>query len=326
MIKLTQYYIALNFLFLILGTLSFNGQDIRYKELERRYKNLLNNAQISIVGIVTDTDNIMLKDVDLEIDFCRPKNVWRTESEMLHDSMKINNCFSIQKKHYTSVSISFYKKGYYTQNVILYTGKKVNESDSALQTQFHVKLRKIGTLANLIKFDERIKYNVKSNNQSVCDLTKLEAGNLSIEVFPLGNLVPLKKYVFLDFDRDKQGAIIYERNNGRGSHAPAPKTYFLNFVSSNPSDGFILVDEENMSIKDLSFLTEAPQKNYATKKLVIPYRIDRRYYFYIRCGNYYGKGVIKNIGARNGTFNHDYSLRIEILFNSQSGNLNLRSL
>ena len=295
MIKLTQYYIALNFLFLILGTLSSNGQDIRYKELERRYKNLLNNARISIVGIVTDTDNVMLKDVDLEIDFCRPKNVWRTESEMLHDSMKINNCFSIQKKHYTSVSISF-------------------------------KLRKIGTLANLIKFDERIKYNVKSNNQSVCDLTKLEAGNLSIEVFPLGNLVPLKKYVFLDFDRDKQGAIIYERNNGRGSHAPAPKTYFLNFVSSNPSDGFILVDEENMSIKDLSFLTEAPQKNYATKKLVIPYRIDRRYYFYIRCGNFYGKGVIKNIGARNGTFNHDYSLRVEILFNSQSGNLNLRSL
>ena len=98
--RLSRCYTALNLVFLILTTPSINGQDIRYKELEKEYKNTLNNARINIAGIVTDTDNNTLKNVDLVISFCRPKNVWGTDSEMLRDSMKINDSFSIQKKHY----------------------------------------------------------------------------------------------------------------------------------------------------------------------------------------------------------------------------------
>ena len=327
MAKFSSRCIALFLAFLISGVVAMwaSATDSRIEILKSMHEERLKNANIDIVGVVTDMDNKKLDGVSLVVTFSRPRNVWGTDSEMLRDSMKINDSFSIQKSHYTSVSLSFYKEGYHSQNIVLYTGKKANESDSAVQTKFHVKLRKIGTLAKLIKFDERIKYDIKSNNQSVCDLTKLEAGNLRNEVFPLGNPIRLKKYIYLDFVRDQQGNIIYEKNNGRGIHAPAPETYLLKFISSDPSDGFIPADE-NTPIKDLSFLTDAPQKEYTAKQLIIPYKNDRRYYFYIRCGNFYGKGVIANIGARNGAFNHDYSLFVEILFNQNSGDLNLRSL
>lgn len=323
--RLAKYYIILFFsiLFFSISHLVC-GQDSRYEEMKKIHRDRLNNARIDITGIVTDTEDVRLDNVDLRIEFRRPKNFWATHSEWLNETMKINGSFSIRKEHYTSVTIRFYKDGYFSEEITLYTGKKADARDSAIQSHFHIKLRKIGTLAKLIEFDERIKYDVKSNNQSVCDLTKLETGNLRNEVFPLGNPIRLKKYIYLDFERDKQGNIIYEENNGRGIHAPAPKTYLLKFVSSDPSDGFIPIDE-NTPIKDLSYLTDAPQKEYTAKELVIPYKNDRRYYFYIRCGNYYGKGVVANIGARNDAFDHDYSLLVEILINQKNGDMNLRS-
>ena len=298
------------FLSLSLAPLA-NAGETRYEILKKTYENRLNDADIHIVGKITDIDNNELENVSLQIEFIRPKDVWATESERLCDTQKVNGKFLIQKKNYTAVSITFIKDGYRSQNITFYTGKKTDEPDSARQTQYHIKLRKIGVLAKLIKFDERIEYNIKDHSQSICNLSKLADGKLGKEVINLGNPITLKKYLYLDFDRNKQGEIIYEKDNGRGIHAPAPKTYLLSFVSSDPLDGFILIDEK-MPVKDFSFLTDAPLKNYATKKLIIPYNLDKRYYFYIKCGKFYGKGVIKNIGARNGAFSHEYSLLVEI--------------
>lgn len=324
LITLHCFIFNLVFLSLLLAPLA-NAGETRYEILKKTYENRLNDADIHIVGRITDIDNNELENVFLEIEFIRPKNVWATESERLCDSRKVNGKFLLQKKNYTAVSITFIKDGYRSQNITFYTGKKTDEPDSARQTQYHIKLRKIGILAKLIKFDERIEYNIKDHSQSICNLSKLADGKLGNEVINLGNPITFKKYLYLDFDRNKQGEIIYEKDNGRGIHAPAPKTYLLNFVSSDPSDGFILIDEKT-PVKDFSFLTDAPLKNYTTKKLIIPYNPDKRYYFYIRCGKFYGKGVIKNIGARNGAFSHEYSLLVEILFNQKPGDINLNSL
>ena len=66
--RLTHCYTVLNLVFLILSTPSINGQDIRYKELEKDYKNTLNNARIDITGIVTDTEDVRLDNVQSKVE------------------------------------------------------------------------------------------------------------------------------------------------------------------------------------------------------------------------------------------------------------------
>ena len=144
---------------------------------------------------------------------------------------------------------------------------------------------------------------------------------MNCEIVPLGDPVPLQKYICSDFVRDDQGEIIFGKKNGRGIHSPAPETYLLRLVSPDQKDGFILVEEP---VKDCTYLTDAPQDGYNAKELVIPYENDRNYYFYIRCGKFYGKGVIQNLDARNGTY-HYYGFYVEIFFNRKVGDTNLRS-
>lgn len=198
-----------------------------------------------------------------------------------------------------------------------------DKNGSALQTKLHVKLRKIGTLAKLIKINQRIEYDIKNKNQKICDLTKISDGILKAATFDLRHDISCEKYIHLDFERSQTGEIIYEKNNGRGIRVPAPKTYLLKFITPDPSDGFIFIDE---NIKKLNFLTDAPKQEYNIKILEIPYNVDKKYYFYIKCSDFYGKGCIKNIGVRNGRFDHKYNIFIEILFNRNVGDYNLRSL
>ena len=320
--RLEKYYITLFFSILFFGiSLLACGQDSRYDEMEKYHRNRLNNALIDIIGIVTDTESVRLENVNMQIEFRRPKDFWATHSEGINETMKINGSFSIRKEHYTSVTILFHKDGYFSEKITLYTGKKADESDFAIQSHFHIKLRKIGTLANLIRFEGRIKYDVKFNCQSVCDLSNLAEGKMNCEIVPLGDPVPLQKYVCSDFGRDDQGAIIFGKKNGRGIHSPAPETYLLRLISPDQKDGFILIEEP---VKDCTYLTDAPQDGYNAKELVIPYKNDRNYYFYIRCGNFYGKGVIQNLDARNGAY-HYYGFYVEIFFNRKVGDTNLRS-
>lgn len=86
------------------------AQNPKYDELKKTQQDRLNGAIISIIGIVTDTENEKLKDVELKIEYSRPKNVWATDSERIYDSFRVNGNFSIHKKYYTSASISFLKK------------------------------------------------------------------------------------------------------------------------------------------------------------------------------------------------------------------------
>ena len=150
LITLHCFIFNLVFLSLLLAPLA-NAGETRYEILKKTYENRLNDADIHIVGKITDIDNNELENVSLEIEFIRPKNVWATESERLCDSRKVNGKFLLQKKNYTAVSITFIKDGYRSQNITFYTGKKTDEPDSARQTQYHIKLRKIGILAKLIK-------------------------------------------------------------------------------------------------------------------------------------------------------------------------------
>ena len=75
------------FLSLSLAPLA-NAGETRYEILKKTYENRLNDADIRIVGKITDIDNNELENVSLEIEFIRPKDVWATESERLRFAPK----------------------------------------------------------------------------------------------------------------------------------------------------------------------------------------------------------------------------------------------
>jgi hypothetical protein len=70
----------------------------------------------------------------------------------------------------------------------------------------------------------------------------------------------------------------------------------------------------------MSYLTDAPDTAYLSKELVLPYKDKRDSYFYIKCGNVYGKGRVSTIARNN-----DYWASVEILFNETPGDRNLRT-
>ena len=133
--------------------------------------------KIHLVGKVTDMNNRELEDVRLDLDFSRHKN-FGLETEDLRETRKINGSFTIEKRHYTSVSISFLKPGYRTENITFYTSKEANNPLSAIQENCHIKLREIGTLAALVKGDAHLEYDEERQLLRVFDLSAIADGYL----------------------------------------------------------------------------------------------------------------------------------------------------
>jgi hypothetical protein len=186
-----------------------------------------------------------------------------------------------------------------------------------------VKLRETGTFAEFIeRVQGHIEYQIEKKRRIVFGLTKLGEGEMKLYSWPFDRQLSLEKYLFLDFARNPQGEIIYAQKNMRGT-VPAPETYILKLVSPDPEDGFISINEQ---VKDWSYLTDAPDTAYTSKELVLPYNgecltINRKYYFYIKCGNFYGKGRASTPSA-----GHDeYHVYVTIMFNEIPGDRNLRS-
>lgn len=281
------------------------------------------DSKFDVAGVVTDVNGKKLNDVSIVLFFSRPKDSWGTESEGFSETIHADGDFHIEKRWYTSMRATFHKDGYYSESFMFYRDSK-RKDQSPVQECFSVKMREMGTLANMFNVAGRVKYDFESGNLSLCDLTGLPDKKTSIEAVSPGEFpLAIKKYLFLDFKRDENNNIICKNHKIRGVPEPVPGSFLLNFVSPDPDDGFIPVEKP---IQDITYLTEAPKIGYNAKKLVIPYKDeDCRYYFYIRCGNFYGKGVVSCISAIHNEHNHYCSLYVEIFLNRKAGDTNLRS-
>ena len=282
--------------------------------------------KIHLVGKVTDMNNRELEDVTLDLEFNRPKD-FGLKSEHLRKTRTINGSFTIEKSHYTSVSISFLKPGYRTENITFYTSEAANTPKSAIQENCHIKLREIGTLAALVKGDAHLEYDEERQLLTVFDLSEIADGNLKKKELKLGEAIPLKKYLRLDFERDSQGEIILQEQ-GQGKYKKLlPKTFYLRFVSSDPDDGFIPADTTGPDKMDITWLTQAPEGKYATKELKFSYKegMKIQFFFYIKCGNHYGKGLISHIQASDNAKYKNGLLFVKLYINKKQNDLNVNS-
>lgn len=294
----------------------------RYEQIKNLHEHRIAESIISISGDITDVDGKKLDNIELSITFTRPKDMWATDSVSVHETKLVNGGFFIEKKHYTSVTISFLKQGYYPQTTTFYTRIKANEKDSAIQNGIQIKLRKIGPVAELIEIDKDLIYDIKAGTKSWYNLTDIP--KISSDICKINDKIQQKKYLFLDFCRDEKGEIIMGKANAPGTNALAPETYILHFISPNSEDGLIFLDNDT-PIADMTYLTEAPLKGYTSKELKISFPLDKTRYFYIKCGKFYGKGKIIYLDARNSEFSHVFRLSMELLFNKEPGNRNVRS-
>lgn len=284
------------------------------------------DARIHLVGKVTDMNNRELEDVTLRLEFNRPKD-FGLKSEHLRETRTINGSFTIKKNRYTSVSISFYKPGYRIEHITFYTSKEANNPLSAIQENCHIKLREIGTLAALVEGHAHLEYDEERQLLTVFDLSEIADGKLKKKELKLGEAIPLKKYLRLDFERDNQGEIILQEQ-GQGKYKKLlPKTFYLRFVSSDPDDGFIPADTTGPDKMDITWLTQAPEGKYATKELKFSYkdRMKIHFFFYIKCGNHYGKGLISEIEASDNTKYKNGLLFIKLYINKNQNDLNVNS-
>ena len=282
--------------------------------------------KIHLVGKVTDMNNLELEDVTLDLEFNRPKK-FGLDSEHIRETRTINGSFTIEKSHYKSVSISFYKPGYRTENITFYTSEAANTPKSAIQENCHIKLREIGTLAALVKGRAHLEYDEERQLLTVFDLSEIADGNLKIKELKLGEAIPFKKYLRLDFERDSQGEIILQEQ-GQGKYKKLlPKTFYLRFVSSDPDDGLIPVDTTGPDKMDITWLTQAPEGEYAAKEFEFSYKegMEIQFFFYIRCGNHYGKGLISVIEASNNVKYKNGLLFVKLYINKMQNDLNLNS-
>ena len=283
----------------------------------------IKDARIHLVGEVTDMNNLELEDVTLKLDFGRPKDL--NSAEHITETRTINGSFTIEKSHYTSVSISFDKPGYRTEHITFYTSEAANTPKSAIQENCHIKLREIGTLAALVKEHADLEYDEERRILTVFDLSEIADGNLNKKELKLGEAIPLKKYLRLDFEHDSQGEIILQEH---GKYKKLlPKTFCLRFVSSDPDDGFIPADTTGPDKMDITWLTQAPEGKYATKELKFSYKegMKIQFFFYIKCGNHYGKGLISEIDASDNTKYKNGLLFVKLYINKNQNDLNVNS-
>ena len=181
-----------------------------------------------------------------------------------------------------------------------------------------------------MKGDAHLEYDEERQLLTVFDLSEIADGKLKKKELKLGEAIPLKKYLRLDFERDNQGEIILEKTNPY-QDSTVPINFYLRFISSDPDDGLVLAGtngRDKVDITDITWLTQAPEGEYAAKKLKIPFK-DRntQYFFYIKCGKNYGKGVITTTMFNNSNNNnYIYSrLFVKLYINKNQNDLNVNS-
>lgn len=298
----------------------------RYDVLKRARERLINSATVNVKGTVVNSHGTKLDDVEVRIRFNRPKNIWATETESLEEKANINGDFHIKKKGYTSISIRFLKKGYHAKNFTLYTGKKENEHDSSVQNDLKVSLREIGTLVRLITYDERINFDPQNKEITVCDLSNLQKQEITNKTYK--NNIPqnFSKCIYLDFEKDSDGNIITESIQ-RGTPKPQniPKNYIIKFISGADTDGFVLYSQKNTvsTYKLITYLEEAPKESYNLKEIKLPFNIKNSVFFYIKCGDFYGKGELL---APRIALDGGYNITLKLWINPKRNDRNVRSL
>jgi hypothetical protein len=253
-------------------------QEVKYKRMLESQKATNRSSKIDISGVIVDGRGNPLNDVELEFVFSRSKG-WK--SEVLKKKILSNNAFSIIQSGYTSLTIYFYKKGYFRERTFYNTIKpsKYWKNGVFSKTDEKIILREIGKLAKLKKIEKLLKYDWKNKKETFFNIS-----TMAPETLVADGIIKAKKYIYLDFERDKDGKILTVKNHLNES---IPKTFIVRYVSDDKKDGFIVEGNK----RNFSYLPEAPAANYNQKEIIVTLK-SKDIYFYYRNGDNYGKGAL----------------------------------
>lgn len=286
-------------------------QEAQYKRVLEAQKTTASSSKMNISGMIVDDNGNPLNDVELELVFSRPKG-W--ESEVLKKKSLCSGTFDITQSGYTGLTIYFHKNGYFRETIFYNTIKpsEYQGNDGFVKADEKIVLREIGKPAKLKKIDKKLIYNFKDKTHMICDLSDLTRKTLSIN-----KNIDSPKYIYLDFEQDKEGKIIMITDEYRGT---IPKTLIVRYVSDDNNDGFIIKGNQ----KNLTYLTSAPDVNYTVKEIKVPYGAEP-IYFYYKNGDKYGKGYV---GFANSAY-QESRVALHLLQNNETDpneKMNLRSL
>jgi len=253
-------------------------QETRYKGLLGEQSLLSNSSSIYVSGIIVDDSGNPLNDVELELNFSRPKG-W--ESEDLTRKFISNSKFFITQAKYTGLTVYFRKKGYFEERMFYSTriSSKYLKNGIFSKTDEKIILREIGKLAKLKKVEKLLEYDWKNKRKTFFNMS-----TMTLETLPVDDVIKAKKYIYLDFERDKDGNVLTTKNY---NNEPIPKAFIIRYVSDDKKDGFIVERDK----KDFSYLPEAPAVDYNQKEIIVPLK-SQDIYFYYRNGDKYGKGAL----------------------------------
>ena len=255
-------------------------QEARYKRVLEEQKILCDSSSIDVSGIIVDDSGNPLNDVELELNFSRPKG-W--EGERFTRKILSNSQFFIKQAKYTGLTVYFRKKGYFEGKKYYSTQypSKYLKNGVFSKIDEKVVLREIGKLAKLKIIEKLLKYDWKNKKKTFYNME-----TMSLETLPADGVINAKKYIYFDFELDKDGNVLTTKNF---NNEPIPKTFIIRYISDNKNDGFIIKGTE----KNFSYLPEAPTSDYDKKEIIVPHG-SHNIYFYYRSGDDYGKGALKS--------------------------------
>ena len=300
----------------------------------------LESSGFDIKGSVIDSEGALLNDVKMDIVLSSPILPYMTSSKKVNKTESINSEFSVYEKGVTSIVLSFFKKGYYSERRSF--SSSIFEEDPSKIMQKHniqIKMIKRGTPAELICFYKSINSVIKEDKKNICDLSILQKESITendtISIKSIDSKTKLDTIcIELDFNRDKNGNIVYD---SKYRERPCSSGFVIRFHSNDPDDGLILVNDQDPLVNQDVFKTAynlAPEEGYTRKEIMIklgekgsdgnyPCEANKTFVF-LKCGKHYGRAIFNELSI---DYSRDeiksVSARVQMDINRKEGDRNL---
>ena len=189
---------------------------------------------------------------NLENDF--KMQLYNKESQIIELQSKLDSLSGINKNFTTPeikrVFINDSSRG--KQNI------NYNNSDLVNNGQYQKKDKNLN-YDYLSQFEKSKTINILNNNISIKTIKNYHPNNLSINNNISENKVPLRKYLYNNFNNDRQKRSL-EKNNS------APNIYLHNFNSNNVRKKFLLNNAKKNKFKNSKIKSEEERINYLLKE------------------------------------------------------------
>jgi len=319
--------IAMMILSILIPVSIFAQEDDRVKMTPEEYGKLMmegirrGRVIFDISGTVNDTQGNPLYEVLMIVEQTRVTGFDKSIDK--EEKQTINGKFHLRTNKQNSITMSFEKDGYYNVDGIYIYQRKYRKKikNGVLEIKnLKIVMRKIGKLANLVEYDDTLKFtsdgkatvlSLKQKTDKHGDVIKYEKGENYSEDEDYEELIHVKNIFKKDAlpedclyavtDLDKSGKLLTKRiqpDDDSDYHYYIPETIKLKLTAEDGAFIPHATTEENTTLA-LRDMLKAPIKGYEKELSVnVAEYINARkmgrseIYFYFKANGRYGKGYI----------------------------------